>query len=220
MIRAVLFDLDGTLYDRDSVMRNLVEEQFGAFRESLGGVSESQFVQRILQLDAHGQSDKPGLYERVVLEWGLDRELAGHLVRYFREHYDRHCSLSADASATLQTLRTCGRKLGVITNGGLAWQQKTLRCLGLASFFDTVLISEAEGLRKPDPRIFARALERCDVCPAEALFVGDHPEVDVAGAKAAGLIPVWKRVPYWEMAVDDALIVDHLSDILPLCLNR
>ena len=70
MIRAVFFDLDGTLYDRDSVMRNLVEEQFGVFRESLGGVSESQFVQRILELDAHGHGDNPLLYESVVLGMG------------------------------------------------------------------------------------------------------------------------------------------------------
>jgi putative hydrolase of the HAD superfamily len=220
MIRAVFFDLDGTLYDRDSVMRNLVKEQFGVFRESLGGVSESRFVQRILELDAHGQGDKPLLYESVVAEWGLGCELADRLVRYFRDRYDRHCSLSDDVSATLQTLRTCGKKLGVITNGGFEWQQQTLRSLGLASFFDTVLISDAEGLRKPDSRIFARALERCEVNPGEALFVGDHPEIDVAGATAAGLIAVWKRVPYWELAVENALTVDQLSEILPLCLNR
>lgn len=220
MIRAVFFDLDGTLYDRDSVMRTLVREQFGVFRESLGDIGESQFVQRILELDAHGHGDDPFLYERVVVEWGLDRELAGHLVGYFRDHYDRHCSLSDDASATLRALRARGKKLGVITNGGNVWQQRTLECLGLASFFDTVLISEMEGLRKPDPDIFARALERCDVCPAEALFVGDHPGIDVAGARAAGLIAVWKRVPYWDMTVEGALTIDRLSDVLPLCLNR
>ena len=89
----------------------------------------------------------------------------------------------------------------------------------MASFFDVVLISEAEGVRKPDRAIFARALERCGVAPADAIFVGDHPEVDVAGARAAGMVPVWKRVPYWKMAFEDVLIVDTLSEILPTCLD-
>ncbi len=220
MIRAVFFDLDGTLYDRDAVMQKLVEEQFEVFRESLGDIGKSQFVQRILDLDAHGYGDDPFLYERVVSEWGLGPGLAGRLVRYFREHYDRHCSLSDDAWATLHTLRASGKKLGVITNGPIEWQQKTLACLGLDSFFDTVLISELEGLSKPDRHIFARALERCHVSPAEALFVGDHPRIDVAGAQAAGLTAAWKRVPYWELTVEGALTIDRLSDVLPLCLNR
>jgi putative hydrolase of the HAD superfamily len=220
MIRAVFFDLDGTLYDRDAVMQKLVQEQFGVFRESLGDIGETQFVQRILQLDAHGHGEEPFLYERVVYEWGLGPELAARLVRYFREHYDRHCSLSDDVLATLQNLRASGKKLGVITNGPIEWQQKTLAALGLDSFFDAVLISEREGLRKPDRHIFARALERCDVLAAEALFVGDHPGIDVAGAQAAGLIAAWKWVPYWELTVEGALTIDRLSDVLPLCLNR
>jgi putative hydrolase of the HAD superfamily len=49
------------------------------------------------------------------------------------------------------------------------------------------------------------------------MFVGDHPDVDVAGAKAAGLVAVWKRMPYWTLKVDGVLIVDRLSEILPMC---
>jgi hypothetical protein len=54
MIRAVFFDLDGTLYDRDLLVRGLAGEQFSVFEDSLGDVSESLFVQRIIELDAHG----------------------------------------------------------------------------------------------------------------------------------------------------------------------
>ena len=220
MIRAVFFDLDGTLYDRDLLVRDLVAEQFAVFEEFLGDVSESLFVQRIIDLDAHGYGSKPELYATIAKEWDLGPALADRLLRHFWESYGRHCELSDDTSTTLETLRRNGKKLGVITNGATGWQQQKLECLGLASFFDTVLISEREGLRKPDRLIFARALERCGVRPDEAVFVGDHPEVDVAGAKAAGLVAVWKRVPYWEMAVEGVLIVDTLREILPICVNR
>jgi putative hydrolase of the HAD superfamily len=220
MIRAVFFDLDGTLYDRDLLVRDLVEEQFAVFEEFLGDVGRSLFVHRIVELDAHGYGSKPDLYARVGEEWNLGPELAERLLNHFWEGYGRHCKLSEDTSTTLQTLRMNRKKLGVITNGATKWQLQKLECLGLASFFDMELISEREGLKKPDHLIFARAVERCGVCPQEVVFVGDHPDVDVAGAKAAGLVPVWKRVPYWEMAVEGVLTVDTLGEILPTCLNR
>jgi putative hydrolase of the HAD superfamily len=219
MIRAVFFDLDGTLYDRDLLVRDLVKEQFAVFQESLRDVGDTLFAQRIIELDAHGDGNKPELYARVVEEWDLAPELAGRLLRHFWESYPRHCKLSEDTSTTLHTLRRNGQKLGVITNGTTEWQQQKLGSLGLATFFDTVLISEREGVRKPDRVIFARALERCEVRPHEAVFVGDHPEVDVAGAQAAGLVPVWRRVPYREMTVKGVLSVDTLAEILPICLN-
>src|SRR6266853_280648 len=161
MIRAVLFDLDGTLYDRDAAM------------------------------------------------------LALALDRHFWESYSRRCEISDDTWATLRALKTAGKRLGVVTNGQTEWQTRKLEGLGLGSFFDAVLISESEGIRKPDARIFHRALERCRVeHPAEAMFVGDQPEVDVAGAHAAGLVAVWKRVPYWVLAVDGVMVINRLSEIL------
>ena len=121
--------------------------------------------------------------------------------------------------STLQTLRKHGKKLGIITNGATKLQQQKLDALGISELFDTILISETEGVRKPDPLIFARAVGRCGVSASEAVFVGDHPDVDVMGALAAGLIPIWKFVPYW-MPVEGVATVRTLIDILPLCLNE
>ena len=59
--------------------------------------------------------------------------------------------------------------------------------LGIASQFDSVLISSQVGHAKPDPGIFQVALTRHEVSPEEVLFVGDTPEADVAGAEGAGI---------------------------------
>ena len=87
--------------------------------------------------------------------------------------------------------------------------------MSIASLFDTILISETEGIQKPDPRIFERALVGCSVLARESIFVGDHPEIDIAGAKGAGMMAVWKRMPYWEVP-NDVLQIDQLSEILVL----
>jgi putative hydrolase of the HAD superfamily len=80
--------------------------------------------------------------------------------------------------------------------------------------FDTILISDAEGSSKPDPRIFRRALERLDITPTRSVFVGDHAEVDVAGARAAGMQAIWRRDPNVSLMVEADGVIEELVDLL------
>jgi putative hydrolase of the HAD superfamily len=219
VIRAVLFDLDGTLYDRDAVVLRVAYEQFDTFQGRLTGVDRDRFIARTLELDDHGYARRVDVYRGLLSGVTVDDRLAGDLEAHFWDCYCRHCDFPEDAAATLDALRASGKRLAVVTNGPVEWQSRKLRTLGLADYFDDVLISEAEGISKPDTRIFARALERCGVAPHEAMFVGDHPEIDVAGARAAGLVAVWKRVPYWTMGIDNVLVIDRLSEILSACTS-
>jgi len=59
--------------------------------------------------------------------------------------------------------------------------------LDLAAYFDEVVVSHLEGIEKPDPRIFRRVLERLAMRPEDAVYVGDVPELDLVGARAAGI---------------------------------
>jgi putative hydrolase of the HAD superfamily len=102
-------------------------------------------------------------------------------------------ALFPDARATLEALRGAGFRLGLITNGSVRMQSAKLEQLALTPLFDTVLISDAEGVAKPDAEIFRRALRRLDVEAAHACYVGNHPDVDVAGAKGAALKAIWRR---------------------------
>ena len=74
---------------------------------------------------------------------------------------------------------------GIVTNGAASVQNATLDALEVRDAVNAVLISETEGVRKPDAAIFHRAAERLGVRPDECCFVGDHPTVDIAGAEAA-----------------------------------
>jgi putative hydrolase of the HAD superfamily len=219
MLKAVLFDLDGTLYDRDELVRVVVAAQFDEFREHLAGADKNAFVERVFALDAHGYKDRAALYSEVIAEFELEAALADRLERDFTTRYLTSCNATPDTKDTLQQLKAHGLKVGVITNGAARLQSDKLLALGLSDYFDTVLISEAEGVRKPDAAIFERALERCQVRAHEAAFVGDDPETDVFGAMAAGLQPIWKRVSYWGMSDPSVPTIDLLSEILPICLG-
>jgi putative hydrolase of the HAD superfamily len=82
--------------------------------------------------------------------------------------------------------------------------------------FDSIVISDAEGIGKPDRRIFHRALEELNVTASQAVFVGDHPEVDVAGARAAGMRAVWRRDPTVSGIVEADGVVQELGDLVTL----
>jgi putative hydrolase of the HAD superfamily len=66
-----------------------------------------------------------------------------------------------------------------------------LRGAGVADLFDTIVVSDEIGWRKPRPEIFVEALDRVGVKPQEALFVGDRADIDVVGAQRLGMPVAW-----------------------------
>jgi putative hydrolase of the HAD superfamily len=92
---------------------------------------------------------------------------------------------------TLTALRERGLRLGIVTNGETEFQLKNIHALGLPELVDTILISEQERIKKPEPDIFLRAAERLGTTPSRCLFVGDHPVNDIDGAKRVGMRTAW-----------------------------
>jgi putative hydrolase of the HAD superfamily len=93
------------------------------------------------------------------------------------------------AHETLAALRGAGLRTGVVSNAdGRA--ALLLEQAGLAGGFDLIVDSHFEGVEKPDPEIFRRALARLGVAAEHTLFVGDIWSIDVEGSRAAGLRPI------------------------------
>jgi putative hydrolase of the HAD superfamily len=216
MVKGVSFDLDGTLFDRDSAVRDLFAAQYRAFQGVLGGVEAERYVERLLELDDHGHADKRTAFGTLVRELGLDSALGDELTEHFREVYPKFGAPFPDALPTLRELRARGIALALVTNGRADTQAAKVSRLGLEPLLDATLISETEGTRKPDRRIFERALARIGVGPEQAWHVGDHPMADVAGAHAAGLTAIWRHVPYWPEPACQAFTIHQLGELLPL----
>ena len=91
-----------------------------------------------------------------------------------------------DVLPTLEALVAAGYRLGLISNFE-SWLERLLHDLDLARFFDVRVISGLEGVEKPEPEIFERALARAGVGAREAAYVGDSPEFDVAPSSSLGM---------------------------------
>jgi putative hydrolase of the HAD superfamily len=104
---------------------------------------------------------------------------------------------------TLKALRRRGFRLGIVTNGETEFQTRHVDALGFGPLVDIVLVSQAEGSRKPEAASFLRAAKRLGVEPAHWLLVGDNPTVDILGAHAAGMKTVWFKS---EMAWPEGIV--------------
>lgn len=192
MVRAILFDLDRTLVDRDTSIRLFFEAQWHNCRVTHEGLRSCQaWVERLLALDRQGFSNKDENYLTLAREFDLPESTARNLAADFRERFGRTVLLFPGVPALLTELRARGYRLGIITNGSTQVQQAKIETTRLAPLVDVVVISEQEGIKKPAPEIFARALSRLGVKADEALFVGDNLELDIHGGRAAGLRTIW-----------------------------
>jgi FMN phosphatase YigB (HAD superfamily) len=121
----------------------------------------------------------------------------------------------------LARARTAGLRIGVVSNseGRL---RSVFERIGLLPYLDVVVDSHLEGVQKPDPEIFRRALARLDLAPDRAIYAGDIPEVDVLGARGAGMEGVLVDAfddyagTHWPRVASVAELVDGLLALEPL----
>ena len=131
-----------------------------------------------------------GLYGAALLRAaGVADEDLARLVASLRASHDRMNlwrRVPADVPEALSRLRAGGVRIGMVSNseGRIA---ELLAQVGLAESFEVIVDSGSEGVSKPDPEIFRRALARMGARAERAIYVGDVPAVDVDGARAAGM---------------------------------
>lgn len=207
-VRAVAFDLDNTLVDRDAaacaVLRERLDETacrraMALDRSGYGGDALATFLQRHVDELASRSPDEIGLWFRSALVTRLPPvpdEIAAH-VRHRRVPF------------------------ALVTNGGPTQREKLTRS-GLE--LDHVLVSAELGFEKPSLRVYRLAADVLRCAPEELLFVGDHPENDVDGPSRAGYATLWvargrtfppglRRPTVTVDSIDAAFAVLHRHDL-------
>ncbi len=201
MKRAVFFDLDETLLRHTLDGPALVAHIHTQFPGVFGGVGVREFG---LTLREKGQAlwgamfepTEPGdqallnMFRETLALLGLDPVHARALRDAFVDTVLTGTAPYDGAKDVLLRLRDAGVTTGIITNGYCHLQDAKIARHGFGDLVHFVLVSEAAGAHKPDPRIFRVALDRAGVAPEEAWHVGDHLVNDIAGAENAGIASV------------------------------
>ena len=211
-VKAVIFDLDGTLLNRDESVKRFIEGQYGRLRKYLGHIPKEKYTARFVELDNRGYVWKDKVYQQLVNEYNIRTLTVEYLLQDYINEFNKHCVPFPNLLSTLEHLKNSNLALGIITNGFGQFQMDNIKALRIDSYFDAILVSEWEGIKKPDPQIFHKAMEQLQVMPSESIYVGDHPENDVKAANNAGMKSIWKKDHQWEKA-DADYIIDDLSDL-------
>jgi putative hydrolase of the HAD superfamily len=219
MIHAVLFDLDGTLLDRESSIRRFISEQYERFSSHLSQIQKDAYTTRFLALENKGYVWKDRVYEQLITDFSISTLTPEVLLEDYIQNFKHYASLFPYTKKMLQILNDNNIKLAIITNGFETFQMANIYKLDIQRFFSAILISEKEGIKKPNPIIFARALQRLNVVPEGSLFVGDHPFYDIEGAKQAGMKTAWKQSNEHKQADADFTFHDF-PDLLDFVLRQ
>lgn len=182
MIKAVLFDLDDTLYRE----RDFVEQAFYHTAVFLAGyLEESPEIltgQMIALMEQEGRGE---IFNRLCAGYGADVPVQ-ELVRIYRET-EPVLSLYPDGEEFLLFLKENKVKTGLVTDGNAEVQHRKIRALGLDERLDAVLASYDLGRSKPDPEVYMHCLRTLGCRPAEAVYIGDNPLKDFIGARKLGM---------------------------------
>lgn len=110
-----------------------------------------------------------------------------HTAQMFRIFSLEKLHLFPGVSQMLQTLQSRGKRIYLLSNAQALFTLPELRALGLEQYFDGIVISSCEGIKKPDKRLYQLVLERYGLDPSETVMVGNDDRADCWGAANAGL---------------------------------
>lgn len=213
MIKSVIFDLDGTLLDRDASVGQFVSVQYERLNKYLSHIPKNDYIARFIELDCYGHVWKDKVYQALVSEFAIDGISWQSLLEDYETQFQFHCVPFQFLTKMLNELKEQGYLLGIITNGRTQFQARAIDGLGIRDYFDAILISEVEQVRKPQVEIFQRAMNRLGVSALSSVFVGDRPEADIVGAKGAMMKTIWKRNLSWTEAKEADAIALELNEI-------
>lgn len=195
----IFFDLDRTLWDFDAAAEVAFERIYEQYNlKSLGIPSAHEFHEvyhplneRLWELYREDKITKADLNRTRFLKplehYGIhDVELADHLSEDYVYWSPRIVRLVPGTMELLEYLKP-KYHLHLITNGFEEVQDTKLTLSGMKPYFETLTVSEEVGVKKPNPEIFQYALRKAHATAEESLMIGDEMDVDIDGARAAGI---------------------------------
>ena len=179
--QTILFDLDSTLIDNVEAFRRIlpiVSKRYPIF------FNREDLLFRIYFNFSNGER----IFEDICWEIHWDNPPTYAIFFDFLWDLYIHASVCFPCTVpTLEILKKRGYRLGIITNGDPLSQNVKIDAAGIRDYFDTILVSKAVGISKPNSEIYELAMEMLGAEKNTTLFVGDNPKTDIMGARNTGI---------------------------------
>jgi putative hydrolase of the HAD superfamily len=186
-VKAIIFDLDDTLY----LQRSYKESGFSAVADWLKlnhGVPADVTLDHLYRIINDFGPSYPKMFNQLVERISLSDDYIPALIRVFLNHQPAIACFQG-VKETLSRLRK-SFLLGLLTDGHEYIQRKKVRCLGLENSFDSILYSDAMGLKKPASELYQFFEDQFHLHPRQLIYVGDNPNKDFSEANRRGWLTV------------------------------
>ncbi|MEH7393441.1 HAD family hydrolase [Bacillus sp. JJ1474] len=214
----MLFDLDDTLLNRDEAVDKIFLIILEKCYEDVKHSVKNEMLKKFKEYDKrnYGYSDKTKVLESFFNEFPPKYRLPRNYIQDFWNFNFPQCfSINQRIINIVNTIKMQA-KVAIITNGSTQRQKAKIINTNLNNCFDIIIISEEVGFSKPDKRIFELALNKLDVEPEAAFFIGDDIEKDIGGCQNANIKGIWfnphmikndtEITPYAEINTFDRLL--------------
>ena len=220
MVKAVVFDLDDTLYMENEFVEYGLKNAANVAETVYGIVNANEKIRSLYQ------ESKVNVFDRLVnAETIKDKEIAvAGLVKAYRNCEPKNLHCNPGVLDLLKTLKKKGVRTGIITDGFADVQKSKIKALGIQEYIDEIVITDELGgvqCRKPNPIGFEKMLKMLDVKPQEMVYIGDNPNKDFAIKKYLPIITARVDVPNgiyrnseYLYGIKPDIIVKQIGDIL------
>ena len=194
--KAVLWDLDDTLYSRMAAARLTYP---GMFRTHLYEGKDDAYIEAAADfMIDHLVRDSmihESTFQALFQAFPPNKDFClKDCQEYYFDHIHEFAVAGAEQVEVVKKLRALGIKTAIVTNVAadrFAFQRNKIDALGLTPLFDVIVLSGEVGVHKPDLRVFNHATKQLGVANEDCVFVGDNADADIVGALNAGMEAVW-----------------------------
>jgi HAD superfamily hydrolase (TIGR01662 family) len=237
-LEILFFDLGNTLMYFDTSLDVVSARANSALYRKLAefgiNVSESEFMRTLMEFTLQSNRERnETCIEQTTIQTvtqtlaylgtrPFSEEQIKQAVRALFSEYQDHWRLGDDTLETLEALQEWGYRMGIISNASDREDVRVLMKKGnLDSFFEHVIVSAEEGVRKPHPRIFQKGLRKFRTTPDHCVMVGDTLSADILGANQMGISSIW--INRWADTVENRALrekvhpgatISHLRELL------
>ena len=210
MIKAVLIDFGNTLMRQRTKETELFDRGVRNLAKYLRKKGYKPSFKKLRQVEAELRDEASRFRDKTSIEVEAADKMAvllntvgihvnpkdelttGAVLAFYKPIID-DMALYQDSMEFLRALKKDGYKLALVSNAASDLAvRKAAKQLGIAKFFDTIVISSQVGIRKPNSAVYMEALNALKVKPSEAVFIGDLISTDITGAKQLGMKAILK----------------------------
>lgn len=203
MIKAIIFDFDGTISNRKENAYGVFNEYLRQFFKDFNEIEYEAMLQDLMTYDCNGTISVKLRLIPFINKYGkyLPEDFEEKFIPFYYDHMYRFSVLKDETRSVLEKLK--GKyKLAILSNGDSTSQHSKITQVNIEEFFDEVVVTGDIGVHKPNKEAFEYVLNKLNVKNDECLMIGDVFSSDILGAINTNITPVW-------IALDDEIPAYH-----------